>query len=335
MIRILFATLLLLAASPAAAQTSDPAGSWALRTEGRILAVFELRRDSSAPGGWTGGWLRPEHFGVTQNYEAVELSGPIVPRPVLRATLRGEVLVLRIRGATDEDDYTFELQNADTALFGWVNAPIEPLELNRVPSGTRPDEGGWDASRAYPLARPVWPFNAEMKAIFDADQADRHAGAAIDWSVVGPRDRARRARTQALLDAGALHTGDDFYHAAFVFQHGDAANDFLIAHTLAVIAAARGNRGAAWIAAATLDRYFQNIGRPQVYGTQYRSPAGQPTTQDPYDRTIISDGLRRAMGVPDQAGQELQRRAFEAEYRAARERRAAPAPAPRRTEDSR
>jgi hypothetical protein len=329
MIRILFAALLLLAASPAAAQTGDPEGSWALRTEARVLAVFELRRDPTAPGGWTGGWLRPEHFGVNQNYEAVEIRGAIVHRPILLATSRGNGLELHIRGETDEDDYTFELQGADTALYGWVNAPIEPLVLERVPAGTRPEAGGWDSGRAYALARPVWRSNPEMKAIFDADQADRQAGAAIDWSVVGPRDEARRARTQALLDAGALHTGDDFYHAAFVFQHGDGANDYLVAHTLAVIAADRGHQGAVWIAAATLDRYFQNIGRPQVYGTQYRSPAGQPTTQDPYDRTIISDSLRRAMGVPDQAGQEMQRRAFEAEYRAARERGAAPSPAPR------
>lgn len=328
MIRILLAALFVLAASPAAAQTGDPAGSWALRTEGRILAVFELRRDPAAPGGWSGGWLRPEHFGINQNYEAVELSGPIVRRPILRATARGTALELHIRGATDEDDYTFELRDADTALFGWVNAPIEPVELKRVPAGTRPDEGGWDASRAYALARPVWLSNAEMKAIFDADQADRQAGAAIDWSAVLPRDRARRARTQALLDAGALHSGDDFYFAAFVFQHGEAANDFLVAHTLAVIAAARGHRGAAWIAAATLDRYFHNIGRPQVYGTQYSSPEGQPLTQEPYDRTVISDGLRRALGVPDQAGQELQRREFEAQYRPARAPQPATGPAP-------
>src|SRR5689334_5422706 len=84
------------------------------------------------------------------------------------------------------------------------------------------------------------PANAEMTAIFEADQADRRGvGAAIDWSAVTPRDEARRARTLALLDAGALRTGDDFWHAAFVFQHGSAPNDYLLAHTLAVIAAAR------------------------------------------------------------------------------------------------
>jgi hypothetical protein len=324
MIRILFAALFLLAGTPAAAQAGDPAGTWALRTGGRILAIFELRRDATAPGGWAGGWLRPEHFGVNTNYEAVEVSGPIVRRPILRATARGAILELHIRGATDEDDYTFELRDGDTAIFGWINAPIEPMELQRVAADTRPDSGPWDASRAYPLARPVWPPNTEMKAIFDADQADRRAGAAIDWSMVLPRDRERRARTRTMLDAGALHTGEDFYHAAFIFQHGEAANDFLVAHTLAMAAAARGFRGASWIAAATLDRYLQRIGRPQVYGTQYQTPPDQPVTQDPYDRTVISDGLRRAIGVPDQAGQELQRQWFEAEARVARERRTAP-----------
>jgi hypothetical protein len=164
------------------------------------------------------------------------------------------------------------------------------------------------------------PTNAEMTAIFDADQADRaHGGAAIDWSVVTPRDEARRARTLALLDAGALHSGDDFWHAAFVFQHGSQPDDFLLAHTLAVIAAARGRADASWIAAATLDRYLQNIGRPQIYGTQYHMPAGQQATQEPYDRALISDALRQAMGVPGQAEQERRRAELEAEYRAARE----------------
>jgi len=161
------------------------------------------------------------------------------------------------------------------------------------------------------------PTNAEMTAIFDADQADRQgSGAAIDWSVVGPRDEARRVRTLALLDAGALHSGDDFWHAAFVFQHGAEANDFLLAHTLAIIAAARGRADATWIAAATLDRFLNKIGRAQIYGTQFHSRPGEPTTQEPYDRALVSDALRQALGVPAQAAQERQRAQFEAESRA-------------------
>lgn len=176
---------------------------------------------------------------------------------------------------------------------------------------------------AQPSAPPAAPAtNAEMTAIFEADQADReHGGATIDWSVVTPRDEARRARTLALLNAGALHDGDDFWHAAFVFQHGSQPNDYLLAHTLALIAAARGRADATWIAAATLDRYLQNIGRPQIYGTQYHTRPGEPATQEPYDRALVSDALREALGVPAQAAQETRRAELDSEYRAAERQR--------------
>lgn len=160
------------------------------------------------------------------------------------------------------------------------------------------------------------PSNAEMKAIFDADQADRQGGGtAIDWSAVTPRDEARQARTRALLDAGALRSGDDFWHAAYVFQHGAEPNDYLLAHTLAMIANARGRSDAIWIAAATLDRYLQKSGRPQIYGTQFNTRE-MATTQEPYDRTLVSDALRQALDVPPQAEQERRRAEIEGQYRA-------------------
>jgi hypothetical protein len=176
----------------------------------------------------------------------------------------------------------------------------------------------WPPGRSY-AAEVAWPTNAEMTAIFEADQADRSAGvsAAIDWSVVTPRDEARRARVRALLDAGALASGDDYYHAAFVFQHGSEPGDYLLAHSFALIAAARGRPDATWIGAATLDRYLQNIGRPQIYGTQYSTPRGRPATQEPYDRALVSDALRAALGVPDLAEQERNPAEFEARARAA------------------
>jgi len=160
--------------------------------------------------------------------------------------------------------------------------------------------------------------NRDMTAIFNADQADRKNIGSVDWSVVGPRDDARRSRTKALLDSGQLRTGTDFWHAAFVFQHGDKPDDFLLAHTLAVIAAARGRTDATWIAAATLDRYLQWIGQKQIYGTQFVTPNGGHTTQEPYDRALVSDALREALGVPPIKAQEEQRKKFEAEFRGAK-----------------
>jgi hypothetical protein len=102
-----------------------------------------------------------------------------------------------------------------------------------------------------------------------------------------------------------------FYHAAYVFQHGNEAEDCLKAHALAVAAAAGGKREAVWIAAATLDRYLQRIGQPQIYGTQFLHPKGQTWTQEPYRRDLLSDALRRASGVPPLAAQEGQREDWE------------------------
>src|SRR4051794_3125076 len=86
--------------------------------------------------------------------------------------------------------------------------------------------------------QPAPADSAEMAAIFAADQADRRAGPAdvaekanIDWKAIGPRDTARRAQTKALLDRGGLHTATDYREAAFVYQHGSASDDYLLAHT--------------------------------------------------------------------------------------------------------
>lgn len=78
-----------------------------------------------------------------------------------------------------------------------------------------------------------------------------------------------------------------------MFQHGQ-----LTEHYLAVIAIAKGNTGATWIAAATLDRYLQSIARPQIYGTQFETKDGEQSTQGPYNPDIISDALRHQLGVP-------------------------------------
>ncbi|WP_298912883.1 DUF6624 domain-containing protein [uncultured Algimonas sp.] len=145
--------------------------------------------------------------------------------------------------------------------------------------------------------------NAEIAALFEADQAVRQGftpekakdPAFIKAMIDG--DRERRERTLALLAEDALRTDNDFYHAAFIFQHGGTADDYLLAHSLAVAAVAKGHESAAWISAATLDRYLMNIGQPQVYGTQYTREDGK-VTMDPYDRDLVPDALRTALGVP-------------------------------------
>ena len=168
---------------------------------------------------------------------------------------------------------------------------------------------------SHPGAGDV-PSNPEMKRIFEADQAARKDIAGIDPSKLANEDAARRERTKALLDAGELKSGDDFWHAAFVFQHGLIPQDYLLAHTLATVAIARGRADATWIAAASLDRYLQKIGQPQIYGTQFRTSGGQPTTQEPYQRERVSDALRQALEVPTLKEQEARRLKFQEEYQA-------------------
>lgn len=172
-------------------------------------------------------------------------------------------------------------------------------------------------------AQEVSPDNAEMAALYAADQAAR---ANIDPTKYRERafveqmnadDAARRIQARALLDAGALQTGEDYRAAAFIFQHGSTPDDYLLAHSLAVTGAAKGSSGAAWIAAATLDRYLQSIDRKQIYGTQTRMVAGGEPTLEPYDRDLLPDALRTAVNVPPLSEQDRRLEQFKAARSAA------------------
>jgi hypothetical protein len=142
-----------------------------------------------------------------------------------------------------------------------------------------------------------------MTRIYDEDQADRNSDGEIDWAKVTPRDEQRRLATRKLLETGALHTGGDFNHAAFVFQHGSTADDYLLAHTLAMVAVGKGERSSLWIASATLDRYLMMVKQPQVYGTQFMGSKDGGFSQEPYNRDLVSDALRGELGVPPMAQQ--------------------------------
>ncbi len=174
---------------------------------------------------------------------------------------------------------------------------------------------GAAASSTAPAA--ATPDNAEAQALFAADQAVRTG---IKPAQIADRafvtrmveaDRQRRAAMRRLLDAGALHSAADYYAAAFVFQHGGTSDDYLLAHSLALAALAQGRKDAAWIAAATLDRYLQKIGQKQIYGTQFISRTATGATMEPYDPALLPDTLRAALGVPDQAAQQARLQAMQ------------------------
>lgn len=154
-----------------------------------------------------------------------------------------------------------------------------------------------------------------MRQIYVQDQRDRGVLISDDGGDVPPgsapkvstfvgekltaNDTKRREQVRSLLAAGQVITAQDFHDAAFIFQHGQSADDYLLAHILAVEAIVKGDDTSKWISAATLDRYLQSIGQKQVFGTQYG------ITQEPYNESLMPDTLRHSFCVPDLAQQKL------------------------------
>lgn len=307
-VRLLVSAAMLLASTTATYASQPAEGRWVLRAAGRPILLLELRKDAAAKGGWAGSLTRPTHFEAGSNFMVFSnVEGPAGSEIVVDASEQTDSLDLTIKDSASELTHVLWKPSDSGGSLSYTDFHFA-VDLTPAATDERvPD--AWDKSRTY-SATPDWPNNAEMSGIFDADQAARQNHAAIDWAVVGKEDAARKARTKALLDAGQLRSGADFYHAAFVFQHGSTPDDFLLAHTLAVIAAARGRPDATWIASATLDRYLQSIGRKQVFRTQYQTLKGQAASQEPYDRTLVSDALREALGVPPLAAQEERRKAY-------------------------
>lgn len=183
---------------------------------------------------------------------------------------------------------------------------------------------------------PVKLVISPMRAIYVQDQRDRGVPMAdngdefkpgetlpavkdLSWEEITKRDEDRRKQVHVLLADGQVRTGQDYEDAAFIFQHGQAADDYLLAHILAMEAVVLGDTKAKWIAAATLDRYLQMIGQKQVFGTQYgdtqyayylqhKTDADVlqkfktiplATTQEPYNSKLLPGTVRKDFCVPD------------------------------------
>jgi hypothetical protein len=142
--------------------------------------------------------------------------------------------------------------------------------------------------------------NAELALMYQEDQSDRMPadGKPIDWKVVAPRDKVRETRAKELYTANQLKTGADYYYVAMILQHAATPEDYLLAHELCIVAIIKGEERAKWLAAASEDRFLMNIGRPQRFGTQYRTegPGGPLRLYQMGEG--VSDTLRAAFDVP-------------------------------------
>jgi hypothetical protein len=143
--------------------------------------------------------------------------------------------------------------------------------------------------------------NPELKMLCDEDQADRTAekGKAIDKDLVRSRDARRVARVKAIYLEGKSNTASDYCRAAMVLQHGAGPEDFLLAHEFAIVAVRKGDAGnAAWLVAASEDRFLLEIGRKQRFGTQFAEPIVVDGS--------ITDRLRAEFSVPSLAEEQEQ-----------------------------
>jgi hypothetical protein len=163
--------------------------------------------------------------------------------------------------------------------------------------------GGLAAAPRQERDSPASQDNQELARLYEQDQADRspQEGRSIAWEAVGRRDRGREARVKALYGASEVRTGKDYHRAAMVLQHAPRPEDYLLAHELCVVALAKGERGACWLAAAAEDRFLMTIGRPQRFGTQYRSSGPDEPVRLYGVGPGVTDELRREMGVPSLA----------------------------------
>lgn len=311
---LLFLGVMFTVNSPAQ-ETPGFAGNWVLRLGNRIFIVVTLSPILGSEGRFTGSLARPKHFSVANGAFFSGIKGPAVRYPIVHSSSKANCVAFTIQNPAnnnDKDDFRLctDRQGRGSLQIDISGFEPWPVTKEKDPLVIATD---WDSTRSYFLDDSE-VSNPEMQRIFEADQKDRQPGVGkIDWGVVQKADAARREETRKLLLDGKLHTGEDFERAAFVFQHGDTPDDYLLAHTLAMVAVARGQSGALWIEAATLDRYLNSIHQPQIYGTQFNFKPNEPTTQDPYNRGLVPDALRRSLGVPSQAAQEEHRKKYDAE----------------------
>jgi hypothetical protein len=207
-----------------------------------------------------------------------------------------------------------------------TNNPIQfqptPVDGNPKSSGQEECIPGIDQATFTNLDLLVVSQNDEpvisirMAAIFAADQAARQNPYGGNLLSINEEDRERRIEVFGYIEQGQIHSPQNLVYAAYIFQHGDCPEHYLLGNRLAESAMQAGYPDAKWIYAATLDRYLMSLGEDQKYGTQYTWIDGEfqlypvdPTTTDTeranYNVLPLGDTMRQTPeGMGGQAVQQ-------------------------------
>lgn len=119
--------------------------------------------------------------------------------------------------------------------------------------------------------------NKIIYKIFLDDQKD-HSAVKIriynnedDWEKLSKRDKRRQEKIlQILKNKKLIISGEDYFMAGIIFQHGTTITDSKKAISLAKKGAEMGNDRAKWLYAAATDRLLIRQGEKQKFGTQYQ-----------------------------------------------------------------
>ena len=147
-------------------------------------------------------------------------------------------------------------------------------------------------------------MNNELLALYQADRQERVEQPKVNtnaYRVMRSRDLERRRRVMELVASDELNTAEDYYHAAWIMNHGDTPEDARSAHSLALRSSELGYRPARWLAAASYDRWQMYQGKPQKYGTNYVFDGRRDRLWDVDPET--TDAERAAWDVPPLAEQ--------------------------------
>lgn len=147
-------------------------------------------------------------------------------------------------------------------------------------------------------------MNTELFSLYQADKQERvnQPGANTPaYKAMRERDQARRERVMEMAAADELHTAKDYFHAAWIMNHGDTLDDAKNAHLLALRSSELGHRPARWLAAASYDRWQMYQSKLQKYGTNYVYDGIQDRLWDVDPAT--TDEERAAWDVPPLAEQ--------------------------------
>jgi hypothetical protein len=175
---------------------------------------------------------------------------------------------------------------AQTPSTDQSKATTSPKQSKAVPSPTIPKIAEANPEVLQLAIQDQWDRGNDMFGAKELPPPDMHG------QTVQQRDEQRHAAIRKLLTDGKVQSGTDFWLSALIFQHSNKADDLMLAHVLAVTAAAKGNHNGKWLAAASLDRYLWAIGQPQIFGTNFQKGSNGKWTNEPYAKDTVSDAER-------------------------------------------